>query len=226
MVPRFQPGEQIEVVEQWRGLLWSASARIVVEDTPTRLVEWMPAGSPVHSSTSRGIPEREDLSITDRQLESLDTCRWNYRRVEARASKLNFLTRDGCSRVELTWLPDGTFLHWYVNFQRPMRRAEHGYETMDLVVDIVVAPDLSWEWKDRDGFERAIERGIFDAEVAGPVIAESSGILRQLADREGAFEPRWQSWSPPDAWGIPSLRTAFPHGLETPVGAAVDESLL
>jgi hypothetical protein len=39
--------------------------------------------------------------------------------------------------------------HWYVNFQRPMRRTAIGFDTFDLLLDLVIAPDLSrWDWKD------------------------------------------------------------------------------
>lgn len=36
---------------------------------------------------------------------------------------------------------------WYINFQRPYVRTAMGVETFDLLVDIVVRPDLTWTWK-------------------------------------------------------------------------------
>ncbi|WNI19786.1 DUF402 domain-containing protein [Actinacidiphila sp. ITFR-21] len=68
--------------------------------------------------------------------------------------------------VLLLWNPLGTYFsvnafydltgdhrldRWYINFQRPMRRTTNGFDTFDLLVDLVVAPDLSsWQWKDED----------------------------------------------------------------------------
>ncbi|MFE1383538.1 DUF402 domain-containing protein [Streptomyces sp. NPDC058740] len=43
--------------------------------------------------------------------------------------------------------------NWYVNFEHPTRRTEDGFDTFDLTVDLVVAPDLThWEWKDEDEY--------------------------------------------------------------------------
>lgn len=225
MTVNFDTGEVIVVLEEWRGYLWSASPRVVVEDREDLLIEWVPAGTVVHSATSRGVSGRDSLARTDRQLASLETRRWNYRAGATRASKLSFVTEKAWSRVELTWLSDGSFLHWYVNFQRPVRRFELGYETMDLIVDIIVEPDLSWRWKDRECFDSAVERGVFEAATAEGVMEECDRVLGMLAGGTGPFDPRWRSWETPSDWDIPKLRTAFPHGRTPAVGASVDDSV-
>ena len=57
------------------------------------------------------------------------------------------------------WLfcePDGAFRGWYVNLEQPRgplgRRRVAGVDTVDYDLDIVVAPDRRWRWKDEDEF--------------------------------------------------------------------------
>lgn len=56
--------------------------------------------------------------------------------------------------AEATWV----FRCWYINFQEPFRRYDRGFESMDLTLDMLIAPDRSaWQWKDEDEF---VEIGI------------------------------------------------------------------
>ena len=152
---------------------------------------------------------------------SLETSRWNYLGSPARGSSLTFVRRDAWASVAATWFPDGTFVHWYVNFQLPMRRYEGGYDSLDLVIDIVVGPDWSWAWKDRTPFEAAVERGIFGADVAEAVESEAAGIEAQIRARTGPFDRAWTRWSPPANWSAPELPEDFAAGVGTPPGSVV-----
>ena len=100
------------------------------------------------------------------------------------------MSRDSWACVILTWLSDGTFLHWYVNFQLPMRRFAGGYESADLVLDIVVAPDRSWTWKDVDPYRSAIERGIVEPDHARAIEAESVNVQAAIEGRAGPFDDK------------------------------------
>ena len=50
--------------------------------------------------------------------------------------------------VHVMWDPQHQFVGWYVNLQEPVRRTELGFDFLDQELDIVVAPDLDWRWKD------------------------------------------------------------------------------
>ena len=47
----------------------------------------------------------------------------------------------------------GEFRSWYVNLQTPIRRWWGGVDMRDHALDVVVAADRSWRWKDEDEFD-------------------------------------------------------------------------
>lgn len=217
----FEPGSLIVARELWDGLLWSARPVVVVSDDVDELVHWSPAGALGCFATSRFFAGREHLPRDERQLVSLETRQWHYRGVPARGASLTFVPTGSWASVAATWYPDGRFAHWYVNFQLPAQRWEDGYETLDLVVDIVVAPDWSWTWKDVSPFEAAITRGIFDSSIEDAVQIEAERIERSIAARSGPFSPRWLEWAPSADWAEPRLPQTFADGVRTPPGATI-----
>ena len=71
-----------------------------------------------------------------------------------------------------TWLmwdaTSGDFLRYYVDFLRPVVRRGHLLDTLDLGLDVVVAPDGNWSWKDLDDVPLLQERGWLRQEDLGP----------------------------------------------------------
>ena len=195
-------------------------ARVVDDDGET-LVHWSPAGTLGCSATSRSVPGREVLSPSERQLASLATRRWRYRGVPRRGTSLTFVREGRWASVAPTWFADGRFIHWYVNFQQPLVRTSAGYDTLDLIADIVVAPDWSWTWKDEPTFDAAIERGIFDRSILREVETEAARIDEEIAARTGPFDLRWQTWMTAPGWAPPDLLDDFAKGLETPPGSTI-----
>jgi len=177
----FEPGLQIVAREVWNGLLWAARPAIVVADDGEELVHWCPAGALGCFATSRFFPGREHLAPAERQLVSLESRQWHYRGVPARGTSLSFIRAGSWASIAATWNPDGRFAHWYVNFQLPIERSSRGYDTLDLVLDIVVAPDWSWAWKDVEPFQAAIRRGVFDSAVEDAVNVEAKQVERANA---------------------------------------------
>src|SRR5512139_2821812 len=57
--------------------------------------------------------------------------------------------------------PERRFTTYYVNFEEPFRRTAIGFDTNDHTLDIMVAPDLSWTWKDTEEFDALIQSGNF-----------------------------------------------------------------
>lgn len=130
--------------------------------------------------------------------------------------------RSGLPREERQLVSLETRLvHWYVNFQLPLVRQADGYETLDLVLDIVVDPDSSWRWKDRAPFEAACKRKIFDVAVADAVEDEARRIQEEIAARSGPFDPRWSSWTAPADWSAPALPVDFAGHLGAPPGSVI-----
>jgi predicted RNA-binding protein associated with RNAse of E/G family len=217
----FEPGSLIVAREVWDGLLWAARPAVVVSDDGQQLVHWSPAGSIGCFATSRFFPGREDLPRDERQLVSLETRQWYYRGVPARGTSLTFVRTGSWASVAATWHADGRFAHWYVNFQRPLERSPRGYDTLDLVLDIVVAPDGSWSWKDEAPYQAAMARGIIDATAAASLRAEAKRIELDIAARTGPFDPTWIDWVAPAHWAPPELPADFADGASTPAGATI-----
>jgi predicted RNA-binding protein associated with RNAse of E/G family len=87
-----------------------------------------------------------------------------------------------------------------VNLQRPFRRTELGFETMDLVLDLIVDPDGSWRWKDEDELATWVARGVFEPELAERIRAEGESVLARAPWPTG-----WEKWRPDPAWELPEL---------------------
>ncbi len=88
----------------------------------------------------------------------------------------------------VSWRPDGSHLGWYINLQAPMRRNPIGFEAMDLMLDIVAEPDLSWIWKDRDEFDEIVARRIFDADTARRVTNEALSVIEDIENHRAPFD--------------------------------------
>lgn len=217
----FDPGSLIVVREVWDGLLWAARPAIVVSDDGHDLVHWCPAGVVGCFATSRSFPGREHLPPEERQLVSLESREWHYRGVPGRGTKLSFVRAGEWASVEATWYPDGRFAHWYVNLQLPLERTAKGYETLDLVLDMIVAPDWSWAWKDVEPFKAALGRGIFEPEVEASVESQTAELVQEIESRSGRFSPEWREWVAPVDWPVPSLPEDFAAGVATPAGSTI-----
>lgn len=206
MWPTFEPGSPIVVTEEWHECLWSASPHRVVGSTRDGLITFQPAGTTSVLSSNRDLAYAENMSRSERKLAALQTLRAEPRDVSETPTKLYFYTPGSWVRVNLGWDPlDGHFLGWYVNFERPARGTAEGLVSKDLLLDIYIKPDHSWEWKDKQEFMEAIDRRIIDSRLAGLFEAEADRVLAQAAAGEGAFDLRWQSFRAPAHWATPEL---------------------
>jgi predicted RNA-binding protein associated with RNAse of E/G family len=103
----------------------------------------------------------------------------------------------------------GEFLHYYVNFQRPRRRTAIGFDTFDLCLDIVVAPDRSWRWKDEDEFARALELGLLSKDVERRVQAAGREVIAMIEAARDPFDGRYDGWRPAAALPHPTFHPGW-----------------
>lgn len=108
--------------------------------------------------------------------------------------------------VDVEFDAAGDFIGWYVNFQQPVRRTALGFDTVDLVLDLVVAADGNWRLKDRDDFERAASARQLPQRAVAQVRAAAEWMI-SVAERGGPpfSERHWLTWRPPPHWTIPAL---------------------
>lgn len=107
---------------------------------------------------------------------------------------------EGFALEHLWRAEDDTFAAWYVNLQEPLRRTALGFDTDDLVLDIWVEPDGSWEWKDDDELEVAVELGRFTPAQAAQIRSVGERVVT-----ERPWPTGWEDWRPDPAWPLPAL---------------------
>lgn len=205
-------GQVIVHHELWRGRVWAARPLTVVEDSDERALFWLPLG------TRRKVPatptSRPDPPTrSERIIENLFHGDWVCGEHTWDVSSLWIIRPGEWHATWISWTAAGNHLGWYINFQRPYRRTTAGFESMDLMLDIVVEPDLTWHWKDEEEFDEIARRRIFDGETTERVRREAAGVIRRIENREPPFNEPWPDWRPPTSWRVPVL----PDDWERPV---------
>ena len=199
MTRYWKPGDQIVLREIWRGKVWSGRPCTVVEDRPNRLVVF--SGTGVRWMR----PCRPDGSPLRMQEEN-----WVLRAEVWTVEALRIVTPGSRHSILLLWSAGfREFLLWYVNLEDPFVRTPIGFDYLDGLLDIEIAPGLSgWKWKDEDELEEAVARGIMTVQEAAAIRAEGEGVIAALDARRPPFDEPWDRWRPDPDWPTPG----FPEG--------------
>lgn len=173
----------------------------VVEDGPERLVAWLPGGTPLLRPV---LPDGRELrTVAAHEM---------FRR--GRALRRDVWHGYGNLRIAPAGRPWSVWvfrddargdLCWYVNLEAPHRRDEHGIVSDDHVVDLVVRPDRSIEWKDLDELAGAVLAGRFTAEQAEGFLDDARAVCREVAAWAAPFCDGWERWDPDSGWPRPEL---------------------
>jgi hypothetical protein len=119
---------------------------------------------------------------------------------------LSFAWPDVGHAVLHFWDEDWVPASWYVNVQRPLRRFELGFDTLDQDLDVVIAADRSsFTWKDEEDVTRGVELGAYSEAEASGFRQEAEAGIRRLLDRAPPFDRNWADWRPDPAWPAPTL---------------------
>jgi hypothetical protein len=137
---------------------------------------------------------------------------WTFRDAEWDVDTLWLMREGDWHAVWVSWLPHGEHWGWYVNLQEPFRRTELGFETMDLVLDLIVERNRTWRWKDEDELRTFVERGALDTETVERVREEGLRVATRAERDEPPFSDPWPDWRPDPAWDTPVL----PPGWDRP----------
>lgn len=100
----------------------------------------------------------------------------------------------------------GEFAGWYVNFQRPMRCWDGGFDTLDQELDLLVPPAPAvpaYRWKDEDEFEHRLATGGFAPGEAEAVRADAAEVA-VLVEKGECWWERWREWRAPEGWTVPA----------------------
>src|ERR1700689_4315113 len=173
------PGQAVLWRKLWNGAVMTALPMRVVSDSPGRPVLYLAPGTAFRGArTPAGTKVRDLASWASKDL------------VWAGGSLIRLAVPGVWHCVDVEFDATGAFIGWYVNLQQPFRRAGSRFDTVDLVLDLVVAPDHSWRLKDEDDFQRAVADGHLTAEVANRVRAEAERMIAVLvADGPRSVNP-------------------------------------
>ncbi|WP_370943215.1 DUF402 domain-containing protein [Amycolatopsis sp. cg5] len=205
---RWQPGDT--VVERFRrtdGSIGQHHPLRVLSDDGATLLAWLPPGTEiigtrlVDGRLMRDAPLGERFRIQREQYLSTWHGTANVRRV---------VDDEWCS---VWWFFAPEFTGWYVNLEIPLGRTETGFDRIDGVLDLDVAPDGTWCWKDEDEAEAALD--------AGKLTREQLKRLREEGERMGAlasarafpFDGTWTDFTPDPSWAAPELPARLREGL-------------
>jgi uncharacterized protein len=181
----------------FRGQIVFAQAGRVLEETTDRVVTVTLPGDDCH------FPVGERLEV----LDSMAAGRVRTRHHIWHTHRVLWLT-PGAAAYSLGHFFDGEtgrLKGYYVNLQAPLNRTRIGFDSCDYVLDVLVAADGTWRWKDEDEFALAIRLGIFSATEAAEIRAEGKRVIAQLPR---LLPTGWEAWQPDPAW--PAAR--FPCG--------------
>jgi hypothetical protein len=200
---RFKPAQTVVRRDVHRsGRVWSEHALRVVADTGEALEAACAPGAqarwPALYAQARA---QADRSVRTDAFDAMATGVWELAGAVRQATDL-LLWKPPTSwfSVNAFFVPDGDgrrLRNWYVNFEHPTRRTEAGFDTLDLTVDLAVAPDLTrWEWKDEDEYAHVRRLGIVTDTQHQAVDAARDEVLAMLTEHTGilAQAEQWAAW--------------------------------
>jgi len=115
---------------------------------------------------------------------------------------------DGDYSLWLFFDSTGGLLRWYVNLERPATRwrdeALCGVDTIDYDLDVIVAPDRTWQWKDEDEFaSRLLHPQHYWVDDEAAVRAEGERLVKLAEAGEFPFDGTMTSYRPDLSWSVP-----------------------
>lgn len=102
------------------------------------------------------------------------------------------------------------FCGWYINLELPWTSSHCGYDSADLILDVVASDDLkSWRLKDEDEFRWAGEVGILDSSTMGFAERQARLAMDDIAHLRWPFSADWSRWAPRAVSFAPKLPSGW-----------------
>jgi hypothetical protein len=210
---RFTPGQVVLHRNTRRGRLAFARPVRVVSDGELGLLLWM----------ARGTPAVNEVTHDGRGARAMPFSEWVTQGYRMRAGSwkgpgiLMFLPPDADHSVWWFWDDDGAFQCWYVNLEEHAVRwddgAVAGVDVVDQDLDVVVAPDRTWQWKDEDEFtERLAFPDHYWVADEQAVRAEGRRVIKLAEAGDFPFDGTWTDFVPDPTWQLPEM----PAGWDRP----------
>jgi Protein of unknown function (DUF402) len=164
---------------------WTLPAT-VARDDETELALWIAPGAPMRRPDPPRMP-----------IPQLAAGRWQTVETTWAGEGILMLRRPETRHaIWLFWAADGHFRGWYVNLE-DWWRADDGVDAYDHQLDIWVAADGTWHWKDEDDLVESVAVGIFTTAEASKIRAEGERVLAAWP-----FPTGWEDWRPDPSWNV------------------------
>ena len=186
---------------------WLQACRVVAADAQGVLC-WLPVGAGFayrqrpDGSAVRAAP------IADFGAAELRTGGWQGRSA---------LILMPAGRAHSVWwfFTEAGFGGWYVNLEARSRFWRHeglaGVDVIDHELDVVVAPDRSWQWKDEDDLVAVTGlSGYWDARGSVEIRAEARRVIAEAEAARFPFDGSWCDFRPDRGWPLPRLAEPLP----------------
>lgn len=200
MNARFRCGDAILYRElDENGRIIDVKPVTVVEDSDAMTLLWLPLGTPSKKPVlSFDTPHRPRDWVNRTWMLADSVWRW---------AELLIIVRPGEFRATwVRWSADGVFQGWYVNLQSKLTRTRLGFDFRDHQLDIIVDPERSWTWKDRDEFDLAIRQGRLTPEVGRASLNEGRLAVDEIEGPGGVYTEGWENWRPDATLARPKMR--------------------
>lgn len=187
----------------WDGRLSWVEPVTVVEDSPELIALYLVVDTPIKrpvGSDGVPIPRFQIADQRGREPWQLGDARWI-------GSSVLRLVRPGAAHaIGVFWSgEDRVFDGWYGNLQAPLQRTAIGFDTSDHVLDVTIAPDRSWQWKDEDEFAIVQQRGLIGPAEAAGIRAEGERVIAAVEANGWPFNAGWEHWRPDPDWPVPTV---------------------
>ena len=194
--PGWSPDAHVVFRHVWFDRILAAFPVTVVDDTPKRISVYIAPGT-----------QFMRLNCTrDEYLRVIASRKWDL--VEDTWRDLHMLWTSVPGQACSVWtIWDEKWQHqgWKVNPEAAWKRTSIGFDTTDHALDVAIAPDFSWTWKDEDEFAEAIRLGLLTQNEATAVRDEAEKVLDRLLTTGRIEAERQAAWRPDSTWSVPSL---------------------
>ena len=204
----FPEGSTVVRRDTLRGKVFSAAPYRVIRDTGAELVVALwPGVEMLAPSTWTEWLRTGNAAVRKQAIPNMAAGRWALDRWVWRDTTVLARYEPGQHfSVSSFFDRQGHHRAWYIDFIRPCQRTSDGFDTLDLLVDLVVTPDLSaCRWKDEDEYAQGRRLGLIDDTLHRRVEAARQHVISLVESRQGPFAEDWSSWRRDPSWPLPTL---------------------
>jgi len=204
----FPEGSTVVRRDTLRGKVFSAAPYRVIRDTGAELVVALwPGVEMLAPSTWTEWLRTGNAAVRKQAIPNMAAGRWALDRWVWRDTTVLARYEPGQHfSVSRFFDRQGHHRAWYIDFIRPCQRTSDGFDTLDLLVDLVVTPDLSaCRWKDEDEYAQGRRLGLIDDTLHRRVETARQHVISLVESRQGPFAEDWSSWRRDPSWPLPTL---------------------